>query len=131
MSRSLLAAVVFASVAGAASCRTTANATPLAANVPAASAAVTVPPAAGHDTAWMQITEEVTVAASPARLWAWCVEPARLTQWAPVWTPGSSARLDRVGAECGFHDEWGNTGTTVVNSNILRIKNGACTWSSL
>ncbi len=64
----------------------------------------------------VRLTEDVEVAAPPARVWEQVTVGRHLVVWCPVWKSegNTTARISAVGDVLQFRDAWGNRGRSVV-----------------
>jgi len=89
---------------------------------------VTDLPAAGSDEVRMvRLNDEVEISAAPADVWTHMMRGASLIAWCPYWRSEANANvtIEKVGDVLEYHDEWGNTGRTVITfvekGNELRM----------
>jgi hypothetical protein len=73
--------------------------------------------ASGSDEVRMvRLTDKVEINAAAADVWMHMMNGASLIAWCPYWRSEANAKvtIEEVGDVLEYHDEWGNTGHTVI-----------------
>jgi uncharacterized protein YndB with AHSA1/START domain len=73
-------------------------------------------PAAYKEIPTVCLQAEITIAATPARVWPFVTKGKDLVTWCPMWKSmnNSKASLTKVGDVLDYTDQWGNGGRSIV-----------------
>lgn len=64
----------------------------------------------------VRLTDQVEISAAATDVWMHMMSGSSLIAWCPYWRSEANAKvtIEKVGDVLEFHDEWGNTGRTVI-----------------